>query len=224
MAFIAAWLPGKPASRQAGRTDIHENVEPGTQRDAILYSLGANGTHGLYRTNADKRNAVQTMLKDPEWAAWPQEKIAKTCHVSAGLVSKLVSQASLHGEEIKPATRTVERNGKTYQQDTANIGKAKPALPTSAQAIGQREASDEAEEGAPDASELALLAASEKARADVRLQLGTLERIPSLVEARVWQPAALPTSGDGEGAATEKLEGTLAAASPDALPVQRSLV
>ncbi len=32
--------------------------------------------------------------------------------------------ASLHGEEIKPATRTVERNGKTYEQNTTNIGKA----------------------------------------------------------------------------------------------------
>jgi hypothetical protein len=31
--------------------------------------------------------------------------------------------ASLHGEEIKPATRTVTRNGKTYEQNTANIGK-----------------------------------------------------------------------------------------------------
>lgn len=27
----------------------------GTKRDAILYSVGANSTHGLRRTNADKR-------------------------------------------------------------------------------------------------------------------------------------------------------------------------
>jgi hypothetical protein len=31
--------------------------------------------------------------------------------------------ASLHGEEIKPATHTVTRNGNTYEKNTANIGK-----------------------------------------------------------------------------------------------------
>jgi hypothetical protein len=114
-------------AKQAGKTTVFEKIIPGTKRDAVLYSLGANGTHGLNRTNADKRNAVETMLKDPEWAAWSQEKIAKACNVSAGLVSKLVAELSLHGEEIKPATRTIERTGTTYELDTTNIGKPSQA-------------------------------------------------------------------------------------------------
>ena len=34
----------------------------GTERDAILYAVGANADHGLRRTNDDKRYAVKTML------------------------------------------------------------------------------------------------------------------------------------------------------------------
>lgn len=55
------------------RTDggtIAVDVRPGSQRDAILYSLGANAAHGRRRTNADKRRAVQRMLSDEEWSRW----------------------------------------------------------------------------------------------------------------------------------------------------------
>lgn len=112
------------AAKKAGKAAIFEHIVPGTKRDAVLFSLGANGKHGKPPSNADKRNAVERMLEDKEWSSWSQERIAKTCNVSIGLVSKMVHElASLHGEEIKPATRTVERNGKTYELNTANIGK-----------------------------------------------------------------------------------------------------
>jgi hypothetical protein len=39
------------------------------ERDAILFSVSANGTHGQRRTNEDKRRAVLCLLNDPEWAA-----------------------------------------------------------------------------------------------------------------------------------------------------------
>lgn len=111
------------AHNQAGKTSIAADVRQGTLRDAKLYSFGANGAHGQRPTNADKRKAVSEMLADSEWASWSQEKIARTCCVSIGFVSKMVHEvASLHGEEIRPAVRTVERNGKTYEQNTAKIG------------------------------------------------------------------------------------------------------
>jgi hypothetical protein len=34
-------------ARAAGRTTIHEDITPGTLREAILYSLSANSKHGL---------------------------------------------------------------------------------------------------------------------------------------------------------------------------------
>lgn len=114
------------AAKKAGKTTILESITPGTKRDAILFSLGANGTHGLNRTNADKRNAVTTMLQDPEWASWSDNAIAKACAVHHSTVADY-RKSILRIPQDAPATRTVERNGKTYEQNTANIGRAAPA-------------------------------------------------------------------------------------------------
>lgn len=110
------------AHNQAGKTSISAEVRQGTARDAVLYSLGANGTHGLNRTNADKRKSVTTMLNDAEWSKWSSNAIAKACGVSHTFVDS-VRSSILQPLQDTPATRTVERNGKTYEQNTANIGK-----------------------------------------------------------------------------------------------------
>ncbi len=109
-------------ARDAGESAIAVQVINGTQRDAVLYSLKANATHGLRRTNADKRKAVETLLKDAEWAAWSDRKIAEVCGVGNQLVGE-VRRAICVNHTDTPAVRTVERNGKTYTQNTANIGK-----------------------------------------------------------------------------------------------------
>ena len=51
-----------------GLAKISADVREGSRRDAILYAVGANASHGLKRTNRDKRNAVMVLLKDPEWS------------------------------------------------------------------------------------------------------------------------------------------------------------
>lgn len=122
------------AHRAAGAVEICCDVRVGTRRDAILHSVGANAAHGLRRTNEDKRNAVATLLADPEWAAWSNEAVARACHVSPHTVAAVRSHISANAEMSsraphlvigsQDATRTVERNGITYQQNTANIGKA----------------------------------------------------------------------------------------------------
>ena len=56
------------AALRAGRETIEATVHQGTQRDAILWSISANATHGLRRTNEDKRRAVTRLLQDPECA------------------------------------------------------------------------------------------------------------------------------------------------------------
>ena len=126
------------AHNQAGKTSILADVRQGTNRNAILYSLGANGTHGLHRTNADKRKAVATMLNDFEWAAWSSNAIAKACGVSHTFVDSLRTSPDILQplQDKASTTRTVERNGKTYEQDTANIGKvAKQAPPPPAPVV-----------------------------------------------------------------------------------------
>ena len=118
------------AARDAGLTEIYEEIQPGTQRDAILYSLSANAKHGLRRTNADKRKAVQTLLDDAEWSKWSDREIAKRCAVGYDLVAD-IRKSHLPETIDRPQadTRTVQRNGTTYEQKTANIGKQKPAEP-----------------------------------------------------------------------------------------------
>lgn len=109
------------AHKNAGKASIEAEVKTGTVRDAILYSLGANDSHGLRRTNADKRKAVNALLADAEWAKWPETKMADLCRVSRTLIRAVLEES--HLAEKQDAKRTVERNGKTYQQDTSNIGK-----------------------------------------------------------------------------------------------------
>ncbi|EYB69087.1 hypothetical protein DEIPH_ctg011orf0055 [Deinococcus phoenicis] len=122
------------AHEQIEWREIDADVRQGTRRDAILYSVGANSTHGLRRTNADKRRAVETLLRDAEWQGWVDTKIARQCGVSSMFVGNMRRELDI----FKPFndSRTVERNGTTYTQNTANIGKRPtPANPPSFQPV-----------------------------------------------------------------------------------------
>lgn len=77
------------AHKKAGRDVLRAIVERGTKRDAILHSVGANATHGLRRTNEDKRRAVLTLLEDAEWATWSDRDIAKACGVTHPFVASI---------------------------------------------------------------------------------------------------------------------------------------
>jgi len=94
---------------QAGRTEIEAEVKNGTLRDAILYSLSANDSHGLRRTNADKRKSVMTLLEDDEWKQWSSSDIARACKVSHVFVIKL-------RKDDKPEVVRVTRNGKVSER------------------------------------------------------------------------------------------------------------
>jgi len=73
---------------------IDATIHQGTQRDAILFSLGANAEHGLRRNADDKRRAVMTMINDIEWQQWSDREIAKICKVSNTFVSELRKKLS----------------------------------------------------------------------------------------------------------------------------------
>lgn len=118
------------AVKKIGGYDIDADVRSGTKRDAVLYSVGANASHGLRRTNEDKRKAVMTLLEDAEWAKWSDREIARQCHVSPHTVAD--ARRAICANAQMPAERKVERNGKTYEQNTANIGKKKDAAPVAA--------------------------------------------------------------------------------------------
>ena len=144
------------AFKRAGRTTIPTEIRRGSRRDALLYSAGANATHGLPRTNADKRRAVEALLSDAEWSQWADREIARRCNVSAPFVATVRGQvgaalldvktdvtvnglqlaapqpsAEARPEPEKPRPRKTIRKGKVVKMDTAKIGtsKATPARP-----------------------------------------------------------------------------------------------
>lgn len=98
----------------------HTDVRQGTRRDAILYSVGANETHGLRRTNEDKRRAVMTLLSDEEWSRWSNNEIAQKCGVSHTFVNGMRSSL----ETVSSEQRTYNtKHGTEAVMNTANIGK-----------------------------------------------------------------------------------------------------
>lgn len=113
------------AATRAGLETLPAEVKHGTRRDAVLYACGANAAHGLRRTNADKRRAVETLLNDPEWAKWPDKDIAKACSVSREYVVRVKPSC----DRSQDMPRAVTRNGVTYPMNTKNIGQRNGMIP-----------------------------------------------------------------------------------------------
>lgn len=106
------------AARQIEFLQIDAEIRQGSQRDAVLHSVGANATHGLRRSNGDKRRAVETLLRDPEWSAWSNREIARRTGVNDKTVAAVRSQLSAEFPQIdQPDTVMVSRGGTTYEQN-----------------------------------------------------------------------------------------------------------
>ena len=90
---------------------ILAEVREGTRRDAILAAAAANATHGLRRTNADKRRAVLTLLRDPEWVKWSDRKIGAGRSVDHKTVAAIRARAT-SGEFPTPPRRSPARPGR----------------------------------------------------------------------------------------------------------------
>lgn len=112
------------AARAAGCARIDAEVKKGTQRDAVLYSCGTNSTHGLPRTNADKRRAVLVLLGDGEWCKKSDRWIATQCAVGYTLVSEMRRSTARDGQ-LK--TERVGRDGKTRALPSKPAVSGKPA-------------------------------------------------------------------------------------------------
>lgn len=116
------------ARNRAGFDEIEAVVEKGTYRDAVLRAAGANHSHGLPRSNADKRFAVRALLEDKTWGKRSDRWLADACKVSRGLVSEVRTElAQAQVAKLPPAaasdrvvtdddaTARVGRDGKTYR-------------------------------------------------------------------------------------------------------------
>lgn len=110
------------AAQTAGKASINCDVITGTLRDAVLYSLSANSSHGLRRTIDDKRKSVMTMLEDIEWSEWSDREIARQCHVSHPFVTKL------RGLMKKPETGNVTTSKPQSQRKEKPVETPEPEV------------------------------------------------------------------------------------------------
>ena len=101
---------------------IPVDVRSGSRRDAILHAAGANSSHGLRRTNADKRRAVEVLLRDLEWSQWSDHQIAKAANVDPKTVGNL--RRDLTGE-IPQSNQRKTAAGRTVATAKINANRTK---------------------------------------------------------------------------------------------------
>jgi site-specific DNA-methyltransferase (adenine-specific) len=112
------------ATKRLKRLHLTATVRQGSLDDAQWFSYGVNQRHGLRRTNDDKRRAVEAALRHPYAGQYSNVQIAQHCGVDEGTIRKYREKLSSEIPKIaNTSERTVTRNGTTYTQNTANIGK-----------------------------------------------------------------------------------------------------
>jgi hypothetical protein len=185
---VQAYRDAFPASSDG----IPCEVRSGTRRDAILHAAGANSSHGLRRTNADKQRAVETLLRDNEWSVWSDTEIARRCavdHKTVGAMrGKLESTREIPKSDVRKGA-----DGRTI--NTSSIGKSKPAQP--AQPAQPTAVSPEQRqyESAVQTIGVPVTQATAPAAAPARLRPHTTVAMPADLAQRGWEMRELAQLG-----------------------------
>lgn len=113
------------ARKANGELEAEFDVKEGTQRDALLYSFGANGVRGLKLTAEDIRAIITRMLQDDEWKGWSDTQIAKhigTSNMTVGRVRRALEEQGKVAP--KKTSKFVDKHGNESEMKTDKIGKA----------------------------------------------------------------------------------------------------
>ncbi|BAY50173.1 hypothetical protein SAMD00079811_78020 (plasmid) [Scytonema sp. HK-05] len=111
---------------ELGESKILVEICFGTLEDAKWHSYSVNQHKALKRSNADKQRAIIGALKHPYAVNRSNVQIAEHCGVDEGTIRTWRKKLEDNGEIEVCHARTVTRNGKTYSQNTTNIGTSKP--------------------------------------------------------------------------------------------------
>lgn len=98
------------AAFKAGLEVIQAEIRIGGRKEAILDAAGSNAIHGLKRTNADKRRAVELVLA--EYPSWSNRKLAEACGVSDEFVRSVRPQVPTVGSSSSSEDKKQGRDGK----------------------------------------------------------------------------------------------------------------
>lgn len=121
------------AAKRIQRPSILAEVFPGGRTDALRHALGANVTNGVYRNNADKRNAVEIALE--EWPDRANPVLAELCRVSAELVRRCRSELARSGKIELPG-KVTGRDGKEYPSQIERQPRGKTEKSSSDESAG----------------------------------------------------------------------------------------
>lgn len=121
------------AAKRNNLPAIKAEVQAGGRTDALRHALGANATNGVYRNNADKRNAVEIALE--EWSELANPVLAEICKVSVDLVRRCRTEMT-RAQRI-PARETVTgRDGKEHPAQIERQPRGKTEKSSSEEASG----------------------------------------------------------------------------------------
>lgn len=109
------------AIRSIGVTKVEVECRSGTQQDAQDLALSANGKHGLSRTNADKRKAVEAALAMPRHADKSDHAIAQLCDVSKPFVGS-IRNPHVKQKQAKNLAKHAEKQDKANDELVINYG------------------------------------------------------------------------------------------------------
>ena len=93
------------AAKRLDREHVEVRLYRGDRSQALLYAAGANATHGLRRSNAEKQRAIKRVLLDPQWQRKANNWIAKHLRVDGKTVGKVRDKLEASSEIQKSATR-----------------------------------------------------------------------------------------------------------------------
>jgi hypothetical protein len=111
------------ASKLAKLKQIDAEVRQGSRLDAVKFSLSANHTHGLRRSNDDKRHSIEIALRElPQWSDRAIAELCGVSHPSVGVARReLVNSSSCE--------KRLGRDGK-LRQLPVKPSNGEPGLPT----------------------------------------------------------------------------------------------
>jgi uncharacterized ParB-like nuclease family protein len=126
------------ARRQRGEKTIRAKVIRGSRTDALKYALSANAYHGLRRTNADKRRAIEIAWQNRELLGLGEEPSAAVIAEMCGVVRQTVYNVLPHYSTV-PTVPTVPQPPKKAPPRARTDGQGEyiPPVPKPPQARPQ---------------------------------------------------------------------------------------
>lgn len=117
------------AREEAGLEGLECIVQPGTQEEAQWASYGVNAHHGLRRSSADKRRAIEAALRHPKSKDMSDRAIAE--HVGCDHKTVGSVRAQLFGSgEIPQSDTRVGRDGRAINVSGINAGRGESSQGT----------------------------------------------------------------------------------------------